>query len=198
LWALPIAGFGDVDGNGIITPDEIRYSDSSVYVGSPDPNYQLNVTTGLVLFNGRLNANATLAYESGLTQYNLGACQSGMVQLLPNAPNTPLATQAAVVAAGCNGSGIVMSNIGLTQTVSIFRFNSLSVNYQIPREVSGWFRVPRMSLALQGSNLGLHTNYRGKDPNVNAFATVSTGDKTADLGQIPQPRTWWIKLTLGN
>ena len=55
------------------------------------------------------------------------------------------------------------------------------------------------SLALQGSNLGLHTNYRGKDPViVNAFSTVTNGDETADTGQIPVPRTWWLKLTLGN
>ena len=55
-----------------------------------------------------------------------------------------------------------------------------------------------MSMALQGSNLALHSNYRGKDPNVNAFSTVSGVDETADLGQIPEPRTWWLKLTLGN
>jgi hypothetical protein len=55
-----------------------------------------------------------------------------------------------------------------------------------------------MTLALQGSNLGLHTNYRGMDPNVNAFSTVNAGDETADLGQIPEPRTWWLKLSVGN
>jgi hypothetical protein len=55
-----------------------------------------------------------------------------------------------------------------------------------------------MTVALQGSNLGLHTNFRGKDPNFNAFATAGTGDQTQDLGQIPEPRTWWLKVTLGN
>ena len=86
----------------------------------------------------------------------------------------------------------------MIQTVNTLRFNSLSINYQLPTAVATRFRAPRMTMALQGSNLGLHTNYRGKDPNVNAFSTVSAGDETRDLGQIPEPRTWWLKLTLGN
>ena len=52
-----------------------------------------------------------------------------------------------------------------------------------------------MSLALQGSNLGLHTNYHGKDPDVNAY---SNGNQTADTGQLPQPRVWSLRVTLGN
>ena len=36
-------------------------------------------------------------------------------------------------------------------------------------------------------------------PNVNMrFSVVSAGDETKDLGQIPAPRTWWLKLSLGN
>jgi hypothetical protein len=55
-----------------------------------------------------------------------------------------------------------------------------------------------MSIAIQGSNLGLSTNYRGKDPGVNAFSTVSAGDETADLGELPAPRVWWLKMSMGN
>ena len=196
-WAQPIASFADANQDGIIEPNEIRYADSVVYVGQPTPKYQLNFTTGLTLFNGRLSANATFAYQNGMTQDNVGACQSTSFLSLPNAPNTPFATQAAVVAAGC-GLGSAVTQIGLVQAVNTFRFNDLSVNYEVPRSVSSWFRVPRMMLALQGSNLGLHSNYRGIDPDVNAFTTVGAGDETIDLGEIPEPRTWWLKLTLGN
>ena len=196
-WAVPIASFADANHDGIIEPSEIRYADSVVYVGQPNPKYQFNLNTGLTLFSGRLTANATFAYQNGLTQNNAGACQSGSFALLPNAPNTPPATQAAIVAAGCGVSGQV-TQIGLVQTVNTFRFNDLSVNYEVPKAFSTWFRVPRVTLALQGSNLALHTNYRGKDPNVNAFSTVSAGDETVDLGQIPLPRTWWLRVTAGN
>jgi TonB-dependent SusC/RagA subfamily outer membrane receptor len=198
VWARPIASFADANHDGIIEPTEIRYADSAVYVGQPNPKYQLNFTTGLTLFNGRLSVNATFAYQNGLTQDNAGACTSGAFSLIPNAPNTSLATQAAIVASGCGGEGNNVTDIGLLQTVNTLRFNALSVNYTVPRSVSTWIHVPRMTLALQGSNLALHTNYRGLDPDVNAFSTVSAGDETEDLGQIPEPRTWWLRMTLGD
>ena len=203
-WALPIAAFADANHDGIIEGTEVRYGDSAVYVGQGDPKYQLNLNTGLTLFNGRLSMNATFAYTSGLTQFNDGAIQSGAFALLPNTPGTSLATQAAVVAAvgggTCAGGSICQSvtNIGVVQTVNTLRFNALAVTYTVPHTFSRLVRVPTMSVALEGSNLALHSNYHGKDPDVNAFSTVSSGDATEDLGQVPEPRTWWLKVSVGN
>ena len=188
LWEQPIASFADVNHDGIIESSEIRYGDSSVYVGQPNPKYQMNINTGVTFFNGHLGVNATLAYVNGLTQNPTGSAQ---IYNLANAPNTSLAAQAALAADQ-------VTPIGLIQTVNTFRFNDLSINWIVPRSVANWFRAPHMVLALQGSNLALHTNYRGKDPDVNAFATVTAGDETVDLGQLPEPRTWWLKLSLGN
>jgi len=210
-FATPIVSAVDANHDGLIEGNEIRYGDSLVYVGQADPKYQINFNTGVTMLNGRLSVNATFAYQNGMTQQNFGSLQSGAAYFLLNTPNLPLTSQAAYVAATCSGGNNVNSSIfdasqcngkgstiGLIQTVNTFRFNALSVNYTVPSSIAQWFRVPRMTLALQGSNLALHTNYRGKDPNVNAFATVSGGDETADLGQIPEPRTWGLKLTLGN
>lgn len=201
VFARPILGYADANHNGIIDPTEIRYADSVVYLGQPDPNYQLAFSNHLTL--GNLSMHAEFSYENGLTQLNEGACGdagagSSAFANLPNRPNTPFATQAAVVAAGCPGGIGGQSVIGLVQVVNTFRFQSLSVNYRVPTEVSRWFRVPRMSVALQGSNLGLHTNYRGKDPDVNAFSTVSAGDQTVDTGQLPLPRMWLFSIRLEN
>ena len=191
-FTRPVVGFVDANNNGVIEDNEITYGDSAVYVGQPNPKYQLNLTSDLVLLNGHLGVHATFAYQNGMTQYNTAACT-----LITSAPAGPLATQAACVASGF-GSASGVSAIGLVQQVNTFRFNDLSINYIVPTAVASWFRVPRMSVAVQGSNLGLHTNYRGFDPNVNAFSTVSAGDETIDTGQIPEPRTWWLRLTLGN
>ena len=206
LWARPIAAFADANHDGIIEVNEIRLADSSVYVGQPSPKYQLNLNTGITLFNGRLSATATFAYQNALTQDNVGACNSASFINLPNNPATSLSAEAAIVASTCgkifHGDEDLSlgrsTDIGLIQTVNTFRFNELSINYVVPKAVSSWFRVPHMTLALQGSNLALHSNYNGKDPDVNAFSTVSAGDETADLGQIPEPRTWWLRMTMGN
>ena len=210
-FVRPIVAFEDANHNGLIDPNEIRYGDSVVYVGQQDPKYELDLNTGVTLLSGRLSINATFAYQRGLTQNNQAALTSGAILGILNQPNTPLAVQAAAVAASCSGAGVGASfnsnstigcsggsTIGLYQTVNLFRFHDLSVSYTLPTALFRRFGVPRAVLALQGSNLGLSTNYRGKDPGVNAFSTVSAGDETADLGQIPEPRMWWLKLTLGN
>jgi hypothetical protein len=80
--------------------------------------------------------------------------------------------------------------------VNTLRWSTLSVGYVVPpRTAQRLFRVPAASLTLQGSNLGLHTNYRGKDPNVNAF---TNGDQSVDTGGLPEPRVFSLRVTLGN
>lgn len=203
-WVHPITSFADINHDGAIEISEIRVGQNFTFTGQPNPKYQLNLTSDLTLLNGRLGVHGTFAYQSGLTQSNVGALQSNSFILAGNNPNIPLSYQAATLAASCsanilNGCGsFEPTPYGLIQTVNTFRFNDLSINYTLPRSVSTLLRVSNASIALQGSNLGLHSNYRGKDPNVNAFSTVSAGDETIDLGQIPQPRTWWLKLNLGN
>jgi hypothetical protein len=197
-WEKPIVAFADANQNGLIDCRydtqycEVALGDSMAYVGQPVPKYQANFNSTLTLLNGQLSINATFAYQNGLTQNNQAALTSNAFNVLVNAPGSSLATQAAVVAASQGDP------IGVIQTVNTFRFNDLSINYQLPKTLSQWFHVPRMAIALQGSNLLLHTNYRGKDPNVNAFSAVGVGDEIADLGQLPEPRTWWLKLNLGN
>ena len=206
-WAQPIVAFADVNHDGIIEPNEIALGDSAVYVGQETPKYQMNLNTGVTLLNGRLSVTATFAYQNGLTQFNDAYATSGVIALIPNAPGTSPATQAAITAAHgqyfYSNANTEYSNIGLIQTVNTFRFNDLSINYAVNPAISAWFRVPRMTIAIQGSNLGLHTNYHGIDPDVNAFSTAVTNngyasDQTVDFGQIPQPRTWWLKISFSN
>jgi hypothetical protein len=145
-----------------------------------------------------------LSYQNGLTQFNQGSLTSAAFQQLGNAPSTSFATQAAIVAAyryqfpyssPSSFGGKFPDAFGVIQTISTLRFQNLSINYTVPPDFSERLRIPHMSVAIQGSNLGLHSNYRGIDPNVNAF---STGNYTSDFGQIPQPRIWSCTVRLGN
>ena len=196
-WETPIVGFVDANHDGVIESNEVILADSAVYVGQQEPKYQLNINSGLTLLNGRLSVNATFAYQNGMSQFNDGLQSSGGFALLPNAPGATLATQALLAAATPNAEN-QRTDIGLIQTVNTFRFNDLSINLTLPKSVSSWFRVPTASVALQGSNLGIHTNYRGKDPDVNGAFIAAGGDQLIDSGQIPEPRVWWLRLTLGN
>jgi iron complex outermembrane receptor protein len=206
LWAYPFVSYVDANNDGVLESNEIHLGDSLVYLGQQQPKSTMGITTDLNLFHGTLGVHASVAYQGGFTQFNQAMIGSGALSQLGNTPDVSLATQAAIVAATTGGGDIngnvfgstKRSAIGLAQTVSTLRFQSLTINYWVPQAVSRYFRVPHMQLALQGSNLGLHTNYRGLDPNVNAFSTASDGDRSVDTGQLPQPRTWSLQVRLSN
>ena len=78
-----------------------------------------------------------------------------------------------------------------TQVVNTLRFNSLSVRYQVPTHWAQRFGARALSVAVQGTNLGLRTNYRCFDPNVNARVS---GNGVSDNGVLPEPRVWQIRV----
>jgi hypothetical protein len=197
-WSRPILGYTDPGPSGRLTAADIAVGDSAVYMGAEAPNFTLPFSTALT-FQGRWSVTATFQYEDGLTQDALG----NQVQLsyLSLNPNASPAMQAAALTASCFSLARlsvekgICTDYGMIQTVNTFRFTSLSVNYIVPKSWSQRFRVPSMTIALQGSNLGLWTNYHGKDPDVNG---VTVGDATQDTGVLPQPRMWRLQIMLGN
>ena len=190
LWTKPILGYYDANHDGRIGINEVIVGDSAVYVGAPQPNYELTVSTSLAFFNDRLSFTTSVDYENGLTQLMPNA----NLNLLLSNPTLPAAQQAAIAASSPNAFP-GPSAIGLLQTVNTLRWNTLSVNYLVPPRVAHLVHVPTLSIALLGSNLGLHSSYRGVDPNVNAF---SAGNLTEDTGGLlPPPRLWRLRLTLG-
>ena len=195
LWARPILGFVDANHNGVIEPTEVVVGDSAVFVGTQQPNYELTLSTTLAFFNDRLTVNTSVDYQNGLTQ-------AGGNKYDPNlASNNPTLTAAeqAALSGALTQEGVISVNpqtaIGLLQTVNLLRWNTFSMTYLAPPSLAHLVHVPTLSLALQGSNLALHTNYRGVDPNVNAF---TSGNLTQDTGGLlPQPRVWNLRVTLG-
>jgi hypothetical protein len=101
-----------------------------------------------------------------------------------NDPNASFAEQAAA-------ARMADTPFGLIQTVSTLRFNDLAVTHNVESGVARRLGARALSLSLQGRNLGLKTNYRGLDPNVNGRAT---GNAVIDTGVLPQPRTWQLRV----
>jgi len=184
-WAKPVVGWVDRNADGIIDSTEVLLGDSATYLGQPQPKYNASLATTVGLFHGRVTLNAGFTYQDGATQFNQGGAQA-LLQAA-NDPHASLATQAAVAAAN-------QTPYGLIQTVNTLRFNSFSLSVAMPSRIAAAFRARSMSLAILGSNLALRTNYRGLDPNVNAFV----GDGNVDTGQLPQPRTFSLSIRLSN
>jgi hypothetical protein len=138
------------------------------------------------MMHGRLAVNVSGSYVNGLTQAN--TANDPFVSVINDPASTLGMSAAAGVSTAINGSPI-----GVIQTVNTMRWSNLSITWIVPNHVAQFFRSSQVAVALQGSNLGLWTNCRGKDPDVNAY---SNGNLTADNGQLPQPRIWRLQLTL--
>lgn len=184
-WAKPVVGWVDRNTDGIIDSTEVLLGDSAIYLGQPQPKYNSSLATTIGLFHGRVSLNANFLYQDGETQFNQGA-QQALLQAA-NDPHASPATQAAVAVAS-------LTPYGLIQTVNTLRFNSFSVSVAMPNRLAAAFRARSMSMAILGSNLALRTNYRGLDPNVNAFVD----DGNVDTGLLPQPRTFSLSIRLSN
>lgn len=190
-WVKPILGYSDRDGDGAIALSELLIGDTLVYVGAAEPDYTAGLQTTLSLFRRALTVTAGLQYHDDLTQQGawgrLGAFSPAYAD-----PNAPLDAQAAIVGLLGPFLGTDKSTYWDYQTVSTLRLSSLAVQWNVPRTLAARAGARALSVALQGSNLGLRTGYRGLDPHVNGY---STGNRVGDTGVIPQPRSWQLRVS---
>jgi TonB-linked SusC/RagA family outer membrane protein len=185
-WGKPIVGYEDVNGDGILASNEVLYGDSLVYIGPSEPDYTAAMSTTLSLFRGTVNVIADFGFNGGLAQTGVFSQMLAVTRGM-NDPATPLSEQAAVISA-LAGDGSFLN----TQTVSMLRFNSLAVQYNVPGGLARRLGARALSVSLQGTNLGLISNYRGKDPGVNGAVT---GNFVRDNGVLPLPRTWQVRVS---
>src|SRR2546425_11167498 len=69
-WFQQPYTFKDLDGNGIITANEITVADSAVFIGYANPRWEITYTSGIDLFNRRGRINALFDHKSGYYQLN--------------------------------------------------------------------------------------------------------------------------------
>ena len=190
-WARPIIGFYDANHDGIIEPSEVQIGDTAVYLGATDPRYQAGFATQVSLFHGTMTVNANFSYLDGLTQIPQWITGAAGAYFYPGLtdPNASLSQQAAGASLRpLSGPGTIA---GFVQRVNILRFEGLSVGFQAPSEVARLVGAQALSIMVQGTNLGLWTNYIGKDPSVSAY---TTGNTIADTGVLPTPRAWFLSI----
>ncbi|HKU61452.1 MAG TPA: TonB-dependent receptor [Gemmatimonadales bacterium] len=186
-WARPIVHYADADGDGIISRSEVQLGDKDVFLGPAEPKYEAALYTNMSMARGMITLTTGFSYTDGQLQINDAVTSAPFTVRALNDPTAPLSEQAAAVVRE-------ETPYGLAQVISTFRFNSLALAFNAPAHMAGWLGARTASVMLQGTNLWLNTNYRGKDPNVNAYAT---GNVIADTGVLPMPRTWSLGLRFG-
>ncbi len=79
---------------------------------------------------------------------------------------------------------------------SYVRLKSLSLGYNIPKDLIKRIGLEKLRIYVQGQNLWTLTNYTGLDPEVNTFNGSNTS-LGSDFLTFPQPRTYTIGLNIG-
>lgn len=174
LWSRPVLGIMDSDNDGFISLSEIVFADSLAYMGSNMPRYTMgnNIEVG---FLGNFTFNAFVDYKGPFTQNRTFDSRNMRGYWDPNSSleERMLPT---VVSRLSGGAG----NTKDLQTVKELRLQSASISMNVPMQIVRRLGAQSIHVSLQGSNLGLWSQYRGRDPGVNSSPV---GEKLTDSGK---------------
>ncbi len=180
VWIRRVLGYRDADGDALLAPNEVVASDSSVYVGWSQPRYEAGYGITLTLLGG-LTFDTRFSTKSRYVTKYTRQNKYGLEDI-----HAPLATQADELVASMNNN----------RSISDVRWNSASVTYYVPPRLLRAVKLRSLAVNLRGSNLGLWTNYVGRDPSVNS--NLLDSEIASENGnEIPAPRLFNLSFTLG-
>jgi TonB-linked SusC/RagA family outer membrane protein len=213
IWAQPITGWNDANGDGILTVDEVQIQSDTVY-GDPDPatgqrsiigvgtfrgysepRYLTSFTPGVDLFHRHVRLQSLFDWRSGNRYYN----NTERIRCTrPNCsgrmnPNASFEEQAMVVAAIYAPQKTLD---GYYQPGAFVKWREFSATIDLPNRLYTRLHARSGSVVLSGRNLKLWTNYRGSDPESDYTATDG-GDTPSEFQTFAAPSIFQVRLNLG-
>ncbi len=187
--------YTDLDGNGIITANEIKVADSATFVGYSQPRWEVAMTNSVDLLNRRVQLSALLDLKAGYSLLNGTErirCQSrlncrGLID-----PTASLWEQARVVALRETGT---TTQYGFMEKADFLRLRELAVTYVLPQSWAQAARARSLSVTLAGRNLMKWTSYTGLDPESNYFS--GSRGSVSDFQTQPPPTYWTFRVNAG-
>jgi TonB-dependent SusC/RagA subfamily outer membrane receptor len=188
-----MTGYGDANGNGVIEPNEVQVTSTSVFGGSTIPTRTMSLINTFELLNGRLRLSGLLDYRGGFTTHEVStgfACGLG-----PNNcraihdPKAPLFDQARALAVG-RALGAYW------EQGDFLRLREISAAYELPQVLVKAARARSLNLVFSARNMGLWTKdeFTGWDPEI---LTQGQDASPYNFVQQGQPRTFILRLNLG-
>jgi TonB-linked SusC/RagA family outer membrane protein len=194
FFEYPITSVKDLNGDGIIEPNEVTIGTKPVFLGSRLPTSQLTVGTAFTVLDGRLRIATQFDRRGGFTLerfIELNRCYFGVCRAV-NDPKASLSDQAAFVAARSYG---VRS--GFLQDGSFTRWRELAISYTLPGSFARRLGAQTGMVTLSARNLALWTKWGGIDPESNGVVSGFSNGIYADRGAPPQSSYWLLRLDLG-
>ena len=202
LWARPITGWDDKNGDGLLTyyadaaRNEVFVGDSAIFRGYAAPRYSVTLGSGWDLFSRKLRISTMLDYRSGNKWYN------NTERIRCTRPNcagrldlkADFIDQAANIAANEHSARTLD---GYLQPGAFVRLREMSVQYTVaPALASKLMRAKSMNVVLTGRNLFLSTKYRGTDPE-SGFNTTSGTEAPNEFQTVGPPSYFIFRVNVG-
>jgi len=189
LWWPKMQSYGDANHNGIIEPNEVKVSDSTLFGGSSVPTRTLSLSPTLTVFK-RLTFSALVDRRAGFVNLNANEwfqCVPTQNCRAINDAKAPLIDQARAIAGG-NGIGAYLED------ASFWKWRELSASYAIPERYFARGGVKSAIIRLTARNLGTWSNFGSWDPEI---ATQGTDAAVYNFVQMAPPRIYTVRLNLG-
>lgn len=202
LFARPITGWQDKNGDGILTysadptKNEVFVGPDTIFRGYAEPRYLTSLTGGIDLFNKRLRIQNLFDWRGGNLWYNnterIRCVSRNNCNGLMN-PNASFAEQAMVVATLYDPSKTLD---GFLQPGAFVKWREMSAALTLPTTIAAKLRAQTASLVFTARNLATWTKYRGSDPESD-FLTGEGGDAPSEFQTFAQPSYFVLRLNLG-
>ncbi len=192
-YGLPILGFEDLNGDGLIGladctgyQCEVRLGRAVEYLGAPTPTRTAALGTRIGLF-GSVGLSARLDHQGGARLLNFTrALRCSDVCREAYERDTPLETQAAIAAMGLG------TYAGFIEDADFVKLREVSVTLSAPATLARRVGAVGLDLTLAGRNLATWTGYTGFDPEVNTYGQAPF--RRADSFVQPLTRQWTTRL----
>ncbi len=202
LWARPITGWDDKNGDGLLTyyadaaRNEVFVGDSAIFRGYAAPRYMVTLGSGWDFFTRKLRVSTMWDYRGGNKWYNNTErirCTrpncSGRLNL-----DADFIDQATNIAANEHSARTLD---GYFQPGAFIRLREMSVQYTLsPALASKLTRAKSLSFVLTGRNLFLSTKYRGTDPE-SGFNTTSGTEAPNEFQTVGPPSYFLFRVNVG-
>ncbi|MEY4856502.1 MAG: hypothetical protein RLZZ97_1332, partial [Gemmatimonadota bacterium] len=202
LWARPITGWDDKNGDGLLTyfadeaRNEVFVGDSAIFRGYAAPRYSVTLGSGWDLFSRKLRISTMFDYRSGNKWYN------NTERIRCTRPNcagrldlkADFIDQATNIAANEHPARTLD---GFFQSGAFVRLREMSVQYTVaPALASKLMRAKSLNVVLTGRNLFLSTKYRGTDPE-SGFNTTSGTEAPNEFQTVGPPSYFIFRVNVG-
>jgi hypothetical protein len=209
IWARPILGWEDKNGDGKLTDfpdatpgvnnplDEIFIGKDTIFRGYSSPPYTAAFVPSIEILDRSLKIQTLFEYKGGHLYYNnterIRCASRQNCSGLMN-PNASFEDQAMAVAHTVHPSTTLD---GFYQPGSFVRWREMNVTYTLPNNFAArYMRADRASLNFAARNLKLWTEYRGLDPEID-FAAGDSGGFPSEFQTMGSPTYFVLRLNLG-